>query len=284
MSPRERLIPNRLQSVRKQAAFQRAIALAGLLTLWSPGTALASTEELMRLMEQRSCRNCKLQDADLVHANLRDADLRGAQLQRANLAQARLDGAQLNGADLSFTSLTGATLRGADLRGAKVHGTDLRHADLSGALFDEGALGMSHWQQARGVNPEQLSFVELHNAGVEAATQGRQAEAQTYFNSAIKREPAAAITWVARGISRGQQGKTELAANDFNYAASLYEQGGETSQAEQLRAAAKQLGQGNGQKGGNGFGSQVLNGLVSAFGALAPLAIKAAGMGMGMGF
>lgn len=244
----------------------------------------AASADLMKLLDQRSCRNCKLQDADLVHADLRDADLSGAQLQRANLAQSRLDGARLNGADLSFTSLTGASLRGADLRGAKINGTDLRHADLSGAQFDQGALSMGHWQQARGVNPEQLSFVELHNAGAEAAIQGRQAEAEAYFNAAIKREPAASITWVARGISRGQQGKTELAANDFNYAASLYEQGGETSQAEQLRAAAKQLGQGNGQKGGNGFGSQVLNGLVSTFGALAPLAIKAAGMGMGVGF
>lgn len=263
------------------AAVQRAMALAGVLALWGTGAAQASTEDLMQLMEQRSCRNCKLQDADLVHANLRDADLRGAQLQRANLGQARLDGALLNGADLSFTSLTGATLRGADLRGAKINGTDLRHADLSGALLDQGALAMGHWQQARGINPEQLSFVELHNAGVEASLQGRQAEAESYFNSAIKREPAAAISWVARGISRGQQGKTELAANDFNYAASLYEQAGESNQAEQLRKGAKQLTQTNSQKGGNGIGSQVLNGLVSTFSALAPLAIKAAGMGMG---
>ena len=117
-----------------------------------------------------------------------------------------------------------------------------------------------------------------------AARQGRQPEAETYFSAALKREPAAAITWVARGITRGQQGKTELAANDFNYAATLYEQGGETSQAEGLRAAAKLLDQGNGQKSGNGFGSQVLSGLVSTFSALAPLAIKAAGIGMGMGF
>ena len=42
--------------------------------------------------------------------------------------------------------------------------------------------------------------------------------------------------------------------------------------------------EGDQQGGGNGFGSQVLNGLISTFGALAPLAIKAAGMGMGVGF
>ncbi len=257
--------------------------VAALAACLGAPAARASTEDLMKLLEQRSCRNCKLQDADLVHANLRDADLSGAQLQRANLAQARLDGARLTGADLSFTSLMGASLRGADLRGARMNGTDLRQADLSGALLDAGALSRSHWQQARGVNPEQLSFVELHNAGVEAATQGRQNEAEQYFNAAILREPAAAITWVARGITRGQQGKVDLAANDFTYAASLYEQSGETAQAQQLRAAVKQMGQTNPQAGGNGFGSQVLNGLISAFGALAPLAIKAAGMGMGFG-
>lgn len=251
--------------------------------LGSPA-ARASGEDLIKLLDSRSCRNCKLQDADLVHANLRDADLRGAQLQRANLGQARLDGARLNGADLSFTSLTGASLRGADLRGAQINGTDLRQADLSGALLDPGALSRGHWQQAKGVNQEQLSFVELHNAGVEASVQGRHSEAEGYFNAAIRREPAAAITWVARGITRGQQGQVEMAAKDFNYAALLYEQGGESSQAQQLRAAVKQMGQSNQQASGNGFGSQVLNGLVSTFGALAPLAIKAAGMGMGMGF
>jgi tetratricopeptide (TPR) repeat protein len=259
------------------------LAVACLTACLTSPTARASGEDLIKLLDSRSCRNCKLQDTDLVHANLRDADLRGAQLQRANLGQAKLDGARLNGADLSFTSLTGASLRGADLRGAQISGTDLRQADLSGALLDPGALSRSHWQQARGINPEQLSFVELHNAGVEAATQGRQNEAEQYFGAAIRREPAAAITWVARGITRGQQGKMDQAANDFTYAASLYEQSGETSQAQQLRTSVKQMGQTNPQAGGNGFGSQVLNGLISTFGALAPLAIKAAGMGMGFG-
>ena len=260
------------------------LAVACLTACLGSPAARASGEDLIKLLDSRSCRNCKLQDADLVHANLRDADLRGAQLQRANLGQAKLDGARLNGADLSFTSLTGASLRGADLRGARVEGTDLRQADLNGALLDPGALSRSHWQQAKGVNQEQLSFVELHNAGVEASMQGRHSEADGYFNAAIRREPAAAITWVARGITRGQQGQVEMAAKDFNYAANLYEQGGDTSQAQQLRATVKEMGQGDQQGGGNGFGSQVLNGLISTFGALAPLAIKAAGMGMGVGF
>ena len=40
----------------------------------------------------------------------------------------------------------------------------------------------------------------------------------------------AAISWVARGITRNEQGNRQLAARDFEYAASLYEQGGEASQ------------------------------------------------------
>ena len=268
---------------RSKLRYQLLAAACLTACLGSPA-ALASGEDLIKLLDSRSCRNCKLQDSDLVHANLRDADLRGAQLQRANLGQAKLDGARLNGADLRFTSLTGASLRGADLRGARIEGTDLRQADLSGALLDPGALSRSHWQQARGVNQEQLSFVELHNAGVEASMQGRHSEAEGYFNAAIRREPAAAISWVARGITRGQQGQAEMAAKDFSYAAVLYEQGGETSQALQLRAAVKQMGLGDQQAGGNGFGSQVLTGLISTFGALAPLAIKAAGIGLGVGF
>lgn len=237
--------------------------------------AQANPNDLIKLLDTRNCRSCKLQDADLVHADLRDADLRQAQLQRANLGQARLDGAQLSGANLSFTSLSGASLRGADLRGALLEGTDLRQADLSGALLDPGALSRSHWQRAKGIAPTQLSYAELHNAGAEAAQQGRYPEAEQFFGDAIRKDPGAAISWVARGISRSEQGKKELAASDFNYAASLYAQGGEVEQAEQLTLAAKQVVKDESKQGeGNGAGSQALGGLLSAFQFLAPLAIK----------
>lgn len=241
----------------------------------APPAANAASADLMRLLESKNCRSCKLQDADLVHADLRDADLRQAQLQRANLSQARLDGAQLSGANLSFTSLTGASLRGADLRGARLEGTDLRKADLSGALLDPGALSRSHWQRATGIESAQLSYGELHNAGAEAAQQGRYPEAEKFFGEAIRKEPSAAISWVARGICRAEQGKTELAASDFNYVASLYSQGGETEQAKKLTLAAKNVSEGENKKGnGNGVGSQALGGVLSAFQFLAPLAIK----------
>ena len=83
-----------------------------LFTLLITTPLMARADDLIVLLQQRKCPECRLADVDLVHANLRDADLRHAKLMRANLSQAQLDGANLSGADLSFTSLRGASLRG----------------------------------------------------------------------------------------------------------------------------------------------------------------------------
>lgn len=265
--------PRRGPSTRRAIAQWVAPLLLAAAGMASPATA--NTVDLMRLLEQRRCVGCQLADADLVHADLRDADLSGSNLRRANLGQAKLDGARLAGADLSFTSLQGASLRGADLRGARLEGTDLRQSDLSGAQLDPGALGASHWQRARGLPPEVLSYPELHNAGVEEALAGRQPQAEQLFSEAIRREPEAAISWVARGITRSEQGLSQLAAQDFTYAASLYERGGDAAQAKALRDAAQALQTPAGRpKGGNGIGGALLSGAAGLASSLAPLAMK----------
>ena len=265
--------PRRGPSTRRAIAQWVAPLLLAAAGMASPATA--NTVDLMRLLEQRRCVGCQLADADLVHADLRDADLSGSNLRRANLGQAKLDGARLAGADLSFTSLQGASLRGADLRGARLEGTDLRQSDLSGAQLDPGALGASHWQRARGLPPEVLSYPELHNAGVEEALAGRQPQAEQLFSEAIRREPGAAISWVARGITRSEQGQSQLAAQDFTYAASLYERGGDAAQAKALRDAAQALQTPAGRpKGGNGIGGALLSGAAGLASSLAPLAMK----------
>jgi uncharacterized protein YjbI with pentapeptide repeats len=252
---------------------------SALLTLTLAATpALAGGQDpLLRLLEQRRCPGCRLQDADLVHADLRDADLRKTQLQRANLSRARLDGANLQGADLRFISLQGASLRGANLRGALLDGADLRQADLSGALLDAGALQRTHWDQAIGVNrTEALSYAELHNAGVVAAKDGRYREAERFFDEAIRQQPLAAVSWLARGICRSELGNSVLAAADLNYAASLYRQAGETVLAAEITASSEQLQQQpSTAKGGNGKGMEAMNGAISAFKVLAPIAAKA---------
>ncbi|MFM1900613.1 MAG: hypothetical protein RLZZ216_1189 [Cyanobacteriota bacterium] len=248
----------------------------------------ADTEAVLLVLQKRSCTQCKLQDADLVHADLRDADLSGAQLQRANLGQARLDGADLRGADLSFTSLRGASLRGANLEGARLYGTDLRESDLSGVRLDQGALEEAHWQGAQGIASGVQSHASLHNAGVEAAQAGRWPQAEHLFGRAITHRPSAALSWVARGISRSEQAKDDLAAADFNYAASLYKNQGNTQYADQLTRAAATVQKRRTEKtdtgSGNGWGGQLLTGLSSAAQALAPLAIKAFAPMSGLGF
>jgi uncharacterized protein YjbI with pentapeptide repeats len=250
------------------------VLLIGLAAGTTPALA-ADQNQLIRLLESRRCVGCKLQDADLVQSDLRDGDLRRSQLQRANLSGARLDGANLSGADLSYTSLVGASLRGADLRGAQLMGTDLREADLSDALLDPNALVSTHWQKAVGISVASQSYAALHNAGVDAAQQGRFPEAERFFAEAIRKDPNATISWVARGITRTQLGQTQLAAQDLAYASNLAEQNGDMDQALQLKQASKKLLQPEKKpNGGNGLGSSLVTGALAAFQFLAPLLTK----------
>ena len=256
-----------------------------LLTVLLGAPLSARADDLIMLLEARSCPNCKLADADLVHADLRDAELKAADLKRANLSRARLDGADLREADLRFSSLKGASLRGSDLRGARLDGTDLRQADLSGALINPGALDLSHWLGAKGITPGLRSPASLHNAGVDEANAGRWPQAERLFGEAIQADPEQAMSWVARGLSRGQQGNETKAAQDLLHAADLLDRQGAPEQSEQIRQAVAKLqaDESNGSKSGNGLGSALLGGTVSTLSALAPLALKTLVPG-GIGF
>lgn len=242
-------------------------------------TAIAGDEQhLIKLLESRHCPACQLNDVDLTHADLRDADLQRAHLQRANLSQARLDGADLKSSDLSFTTLQGASLRGADLRNSRLIGTDLRQADLTGALLNPNALDQSHWDGARGVSQGARSHAGLHNAGVDAALAGRWREAEQLFNAAIKADPDEALSWVARGLSRGEQGKDDLAARDLAHAGQLFADQGDMVKADQLKEASQRVYELPNQPdtpSGNGVGSVLVSGALSAVQALAPIALKA---------
>ena len=257
----------------------RGLLISVLIATWvTPAQSQTSSAvDLIRVLQERRCPACRLADTDLVHADLRDADLSGAQLQRANLGQARLDGADLSKADLSFTSLRGASLRGADLRGSRLYGTDLRDADLSGALLDNDALEQSNWQGAKGIQTGIRSHAGLHNAGVDAAQQGRWPEAERLFSAAILENPDEPLSWVARGLSRGEQGKNALAAKDLAYAGTLFAASGDRIKADQLKLASQRVYDNPEQTttSGNGLGSALLSGALSAAQALAPIALKA---------
>ena len=249
-----------------------------LFTLLLASPLAARADDLIVLLQQRNCPGCLLADVDLVHAELRDADLQGAQLQRANLGQARLDGADLRKSNLQFTNLRGASLRGADLRGSTLYGTDLRQADLSGARLDDGALEQAHWQGARGIRKGIRSHAALHNAGVTAAENGQWEQAETLFSAAIMAEPSEPLSWVARGLSRGELGKSDLAAQDLAYAGELFGNQGDQQKAQQLQEASQKATaalSNPASKGGNGIGSRLLSGALSTAQALAPIALRA---------
>jgi uncharacterized protein YjbI with pentapeptide repeats len=241
--------------------------------------AIASDEEhLIQLLESGQCPACQLNDVDLTHADLRDANLNGAHLQRANLSQARLDGADLSGSDLSFTSLQGASLRGTDLRNSRLIGTDLRRADLTGALLNANALEQTHWNGAKGVSKGIRSHASLHNAGVDAAQAGRWFDAEQLFNAAIEANPDEPLSWVARGLSRGELGKDDLASRDLAYAGELFADQGDMVKADQLKEASQRVYEMPNQPEtpkGNGVGSALISGALSAVQALAPIALKA---------
>ena len=251
--------------------------LSGLVGVMSPVIG-GEEEHLIQLLESRQCPSCQLNDVDLTHADLRDADLKGAQLQRANLSQARLDGADLSGSDLSFTSLQGASLRGSDLRNSRLMGTDLRRADLTGALLSPKALDQTHWIGAKGVRRGARSHAGLHNAGVDAANEGRWPEAEQLFGAAIAANPDEPLSWVARGLSRGEQGKDDLASRDLAHAGQLYLNQGDMIKAAQLKQASQRVYDSPDEQdaaNGNGIGTALLNGALSAAQALAPIGLKA---------
>ena len=252
------------------------VPLLLLLTVLVGAPLSARADDLIVLLGARSCPNCKLADADLVHADLRDADLKAADLQRANLGRAQLDGADLRDADLRFGSLKGASLRGSDLRGARLDGTDLRQADLSGSLISPGALERSHWLGAIGIDQGVRSPASLHNAGVDEAQAGRWPQAERLFGEAIQADPNQAMSWIARGLSRGQRGDEAKAAQDLLHAADLLEQQGSPEQSEKVREAVSKLqaDESDASHSGNGVGSALLGGALSTLNALAPLALK----------
>ena len=227
-----------------------------LFTLLFTTPLVARADDLIELLQQRNCPDCRLADVDLVHADLRDSDLQRAKLQRANLGQARLDG--------------------ADLRGSTLYGTDLRQADLNGAQLDIGALEQAYWDGAQGIANGVLSHASLHNAGVTAAEQSQWERAEELFSKAIAIAPNEPLSWVARGLCRGELGDNKRASKDLAHASQLFKKNGDDVKTEQLEIAIQNI-QTHAEEGiyqGNGIGSAVLTGTIKALQTLAPIALK----------
>ena len=120
---------------------------------------------------------------------------------------------------------------------------------------------------------------------MDEANAGRWPQAELLFGEAIQADPDQALSWIARGLSRGQQGDEAKAAQDLLHAADLLDRQGASQQSEQVRQAVGKLqtGAAGGPKSGSGLGSALLGGALSTLSALAPLALKTlipGGMGL----
>ena len=86
------------------------------------------------------------------------------------------------------------------------------------------------------------------------------------------------MSWSARGLSRGEQGKDDLSTRDLAHAGQLFADQGDMVKAEQLEQASQQVYNSQDETGaatGNGAGSTLLSGAISAVQALAPIALRA---------
>lgn len=100
----------------------------------------AVQQNLTKLVETKSCRDCNLQGVNLNRADLSGGDLQGADLTGAKLYLCNMSGANLRDAILRNTGFGGADLADADLRGADLTGTSLGGAYIEGAKFDHQEL------------------------------------------------------------------------------------------------------------------------------------------------
>jgi tetratricopeptide (TPR) repeat protein len=119
------------------------------------------------------------------------------------------------------------------------------------------------------------SHAALHNAGVAATGAGRWSIAEEFFGLAILKQPDAAESWVARGITRESLGKRELAIQDFKYASQLFTENGANEAAAKLTIAAKSReNKADKTPNENGAGFAILDGLLSTSQALIHMATK----------
>ena len=160
------------------------------------------------------------------------------------------------------------------MRGARLFGTDLRGADLRGSKRDANQLASSHSEGSEGIPPTALDYASIHNEGVRLAKSGRHPDAEKQFSQAINKRPEAAISWLARGITRQEQGRNQEAAADLSYAAKLYKDAGADGLSKQLKEASEALKKGKPTVKGNGLGSKAIGGTWKLMQTMAPMALK----------
>ena len=222
-------------------------------------------EGIMHLLSERVCKKCNLRYLDLVHADLKNIDVSGSSLEGSNLNNAILDGSKFLNTDLTDVSFNGASLRNANFIGAKIVGTDFRNSDLTGANFDPGSLSFSYWDNAIGIDFNQLSYTELHNAGAESISRNLFAKAELFFDLAAKKNIYNPSSLMALSYTQIQLGKFDLAINNLNSAAEIYKKQNDMDMLNNINKLKDNLlFDGPSQSTGNGLGSTILSTFLSS--------------------
>lgn len=94
-----------------------------------------------RALQDRACRHCNLEGANLFGLDLKGVDLQGVNLKDADLRNANLQNAQLRFAHLEGANLAGANLKGVDLQNSDLKGANFDGADIRGANFTNATGG-----------------------------------------------------------------------------------------------------------------------------------------------
>ncbi len=113
-----------------------------------------------KLIKEKRCIGCHLDDANFSKADLSGALLDRSSLNRTNFSNAKLTLAIFHDADLTNANFYKANLDRAAFYGAKLSGADLRNANLSGAKLIYAKLNGA-WLRDANLSNADLKFAEL---------------------------------------------------------------------------------------------------------------------------
>jgi tetratricopeptide (TPR) repeat protein len=223
------------------------LALALISCGYSQGAIAENIEHVNRALSTNQCQKCDLSGAGLVFAklngvNLSNSNLREVNLSRADLSYAilknvdfrgasllgaNLNGADLSGANLSNVDLSGVNFSNANLQGATFAGSDLRRAYFGGADLTGANFNNTFLRGAIGIPVTAIKAEEYYSWATDEDKRGNHKLAIEYFNKAVTVEPKFAIGYMGRAVSLKQIGDVELAIQDADRAAGLFEAQGD---------------------------------------------------------
>jgi uncharacterized protein YjbI with pentapeptide repeats len=128
----------------------------------------AKAELTGAVLSQSSLNGANFSNANLTLAIFSDADLSGANFDKTNLRQAALYGAKLIGTNLLGANLSDAKLVYAKLKGSRLRNANLSNADLKFADFQQADLSAANLTNADLTNAD-LSYTNLRKANLTGA-------------------------------------------------------------------------------------------------------------------